>query len=39
MGLDGTPRPGLVNMVDSEALSLGMGLLATLLSEPQVLTA
>uniref|UniRef100_H3CNZ9 Transport and golgi organization 6 homolog (Drosophila) n=1 Tax=Tetraodon nigroviridis TaxID=99883 RepID=H3CNZ9_TETNG len=36
VGLDRAPRPGLVNMVDSEALSMGMGLLAALLSEPQL---
>lgn len=39
VGLDGASRPGLVNVIDSESLSMGMGLLATLLSEPQVLRA
>lgn len=38
VGLDGATSPGLVNVIDSETLSLGMGLLATLLSDPQVPT-
>lgn len=37
VGLVGASGPGLVTVVDGEGLSLGMGLLATLLSEAQVL--
>uniref|UniRef100_H2RPL6 Transport and golgi organization 6 homolog (Drosophila) n=1 Tax=Takifugu rubripes TaxID=31033 RepID=H2RPL6_TAKRU len=33
VGLDQASNPGLVNLVDRETLSLGMGLLASLLSE------
>lgn len=36
VGLDRGPPPGLVTLIDSETLSMGMGLLASLLSEPQV---
>lgn len=36
VGLARASDPGLVNLVDSETLSMGMGLLAWLLSEPQV---
>lgn len=37
MGLDQDPDPGLENPVESQTLSMAMGLVATLLSGPQVL--
>uniref|UniRef100_A0A3Q3LIW8 Transport and golgi organization 6 homolog (Drosophila) n=1 Tax=Labrus bergylta TaxID=56723 RepID=A0A3Q3LIW8_9LABR len=36
VGLDHTTGPGLVNPVESETLSMGIGLVATLLSGPQL---
>ena len=37
VGLDQNTGPGLGNPVESDTLSMGVGLLATLLSGPQVL--
>ncbi|XP_027857132.1 transport and Golgi organization protein 6 homolog isoform X2 [Xiphophorus couchianus] len=36
VGLDGTSAPGVGNPVESQTLSMGMGLVATLLSAPQI---
>lgn len=36
MGLDHTAGPGLGNSVESETLSMGIGLVATILSGPEV---
>lgn len=38
VGLDQATGPCLENPVESQTLSMGMGLVATLLSGPQVLT-
>lgn len=39
VGLDQASGPSLGNPVESQTLSMGMGLVATLLSGPQVVTA